>query len=171
MRRGAELTISYSMYDYLHKYQEYVQPFMRVKPPFTDVKLLSDPKSAYFTIHFICILILFLADPLKVILMSSIFSIGATIFGNVSHAQEFRHKARQLLMVMFDVTHPMIAAINHLLSKSYLAAGEFEKVRAQCVVPRHCVDQVNAVLPSLVAILQRSGAEHVRGHPAAHEHD
>lgn len=32
-------------------------------------------------------------------------------------------------MVMFDVTHPVIAGINHLLSKSYLAAGEFEKVR------------------------------------------
>jgi hypothetical protein len=69
------------------------------------------------------------ADPLKVTLMSSIFSIGATIFGNASHAQEFRHKARQSLMVMFDVTHPVIAGINHLLSKSYLAAGEFEKVR------------------------------------------
>src|SRR5690242_4411306 len=41
MRRGAELVISYSMYDYLHKYQEYVQPFMRVKPPFTDIKLLN----------------------------------------------------------------------------------------------------------------------------------
>jgi hypothetical protein len=45
LRRGAELAISYSMYDYLHKYQEYVQPFMRVRPPFTDVKLLNDPKS------------------------------------------------------------------------------------------------------------------------------
>jgi hypothetical protein len=111
LRRGAELAISYSMYDYLHKYQEYVQPFMRVRPPFTDVKLLNDPKT----------------DPLKVTLMSSIFSIGATIFGNASHAQEFRHKARQSLMVMFDVTHPVIAGINHLLSKSYLAAGEFEK--------------------------------------------
>jgi hypothetical protein len=33
------------MYDYLHKYQQYVQPFMRVKPPFADIKAVSDPKS------------------------------------------------------------------------------------------------------------------------------
>jgi hypothetical protein len=65
---------------------------------------------------------------LKVTLMSSIFSIGATIFGNAHHAHEFRQKARQSLMVMFDVTHPIIAAIHHLLSKSYIASGDFEKV-------------------------------------------